>query len=262
MIDKVQSHHRDKPAYIYVRQSTMGQVRHHQQSTERQYALQDKALQLGWPPERIRVLDQDLGISGTQMTHREDFKRLVADVSSGRVGAILALEASRLARSNLDWYRLIELCTLTNTLVIDEDGCYDTTDFNDELLLALKATIAQAELHFISARLHGGKLQKARKGELRCRLPVGFCYGDDGQVVLDPDREVQGAVRLVFSVFREAGSAYGVIQYFGSKGLPFPRRPFEGFGNGKVIWGRLTQSRTLGILNNPFYGTSSGGITA
>ena len=198
-MSKVQSHHLQKPAYIYIRQSTMGQVRHHQESTERQYDLRNRAVEMMWAPERIRILDQDLGQSGAHTTNREDFKTLVADVSLGRVGAIFALEASRLARSNLEWHRLIEICALTRTLVIDEDGCYDPADFNDALLLGLKATIAQAELHVIRARLQGGKLHKAQKGELRFPLPIGLCYADEGRIVLDPDQEVQGAVLLRLS---------------------------------------------------------------
>ena len=250
---KVQSQHTEKSAYVYIRQSTMGQARHHQESTERQYALKDKALQLGWSPSRIRILDRDLGLSGAQSTDREDFKTLTADVSMGRAGAIFALEASRLARSNLDWHRLIEICALTKTLVIDEDGCYDPADFNDALLLGLKATIAQAELHFIRARLQGGKLNKAKKGELRFPLPVGFCHDDDGQVVIDPDQEVQGAIRLVFDVFHQTGSAYAVVQHFAQKELRFPKRAYGGAWNGRLVWGRLGHSRVLGLLKNPSY---------
>lgn len=253
MTSKVQHLHTEKPAYVYIRQSTMGQVRHHQQSTERQYALKNKALQLGWSSSQIRVLDQDLGMSGAQSTDRQDFKTIVADVSMGQVGAIFALEASRLARSNLDWHRLIEICALTATLVIDEDGCYDPGDFNDALLLGLKATIAQAELHFIRARLLGGKLNKAKKGELRFPLPVGFCHDDEGRTVVDPDREVQGAVRLVFDVFRETGSAYAVVQHFAQKELQFPKRAYGGAWDGKLVWGRLSHNRVLGLLKNPSY---------
>ncbi|MGF1614573.1 MAG: recombinase family protein [Gammaproteobacteria bacterium] len=203
----IAEHHRAKPAYISVRQSTMGQVRFHQESTERQYALREKAVELGWAPPAIRILDRDLGQSGAQMTGREDFKTLVAEVSMGQVGAVFALEVSRLARSNLDWHRLIELCALTGTWVIDEDGCYDPADFNDGLLLGLKGTLAQAELHFLRARLQGGKLNKAKKGELRAPLPVGLCYDDEDPIIRDPDVEVQGAVALVFRFFRETGSA-------------------------------------------------------
>jgi len=162
------------------------------------------------------------------MTARDDFKTLVADVSMGLVGAVFALEVSRLARSNLDWHRLLELCALTATLVIDEDGCYDPGDFNDGLLLGLKGTMAQAELHFLRARLQGGKLNKAKKGELRFPLPVGYCYDDDGRIIVDPDEEVRGAVGVVFRLFRETGSAYAVVQRVAAEGLRFPTRAYGG----------------------------------
>src|SRR6516162_5347604 len=190
---KITEHHHSRLAYVYLRQSTPGQVLHHQESTERQYALREKAEELGWNEAAIRTLDRDLGKSGAQMAGREDFKTLVADVSMGQVGAVLALEASRLSRSDLDWHRLLELCALTKTLVIDEDGCYDPSDFNDGLLLGLKGTMAQAELHFLRTRLLGGKLNKAKKGELRFPLAVGFRYEEQGRTILDPDEEVRGA---------------------------------------------------------------------
>src|SRR5215471_6954854 len=253
MNSKIAEHHRSKPAYIYLRQSTPGQVRHHQESTERQYALREMALALGWSESLIRTLDRDLGKTGTQMTEREDFKTLVADVSMGQVGAVFALEVSRLARSNLDWHRLLELCALTTTLVIDEDGCYDPADFNDGLLLGLKGTMAQAELHFLHARLQGGKLNKAKKGELRFPLPVGFCYDDENRIILDPDEEVRGAVGLVFRLFRETGTAFAVMQRFAQGALRFPKRSYGGAWDGKIIWGRLTHSRVLGMLKNPSY---------
>src|SRR5260364_429600 len=158
MITKITEQHYSKPAYIYIRQSTPAQVRHHQERTERQYAPRDKALALGWPETAIRTLDRGLGQSAARMKGREDFKTVEADVSMGRVGAVFALEVSRLARSNLDWHRLLELCELTHTLVIDADGCYDPGDFNDGLLLGLKGTMAQAKLHFLRGRLQGGKL--------------------------------------------------------------------------------------------------------
>ena len=250
---KVQHHHLQRPAYVYIRQSTMGQVRHHQESTERQYALKNRAMEMQWQLDQIRVLDRDLGRSGAQSTEREDFKTLVADVSMGNVGAIFALEASRLARSNLDWHRLIEICGLTKTLVVDEDGCYDPAEFNDALLLGLKATIAQAELHFIRARLQGAKLNKAKKGELRYPLPVGLCHDEQDRIVVDPDQEVAGAIRLVFEVFREGGSAYSVVQHFAREGLQFPKRSYGGVWDGKLIWGRLTPARVVGVLKNPSY---------
>src|SRR5882762_9605173 len=218
MNSKITEQHQNKPAYIYVRQSTMAQVRHHQESTERQYALRQKALELGWTEDVICTLDGDLGVSGTHTTGRTDFKTLVADVSMGQVGAVFALEASRLARSNVDWHRLLQLCALTRTLVIDEDGSYDPADFNDGLLLGLKGTMAQAKLHFLRGRLLGGKLNKARKGELRTPLPVGFCHDDEGRIIVDPDNEVRGAVQLVFRLFQEGGSAYAVVQRFAQEG--------------------------------------------
>jgi DNA invertase Pin-like site-specific DNA recombinase len=253
MNPKITEHHRSKTAYVYVRQSTLAQVRHHQESTERQYALREKAQELGWSEPAIRILDRDLGMSGAQTTGRDDFKTLVAEVSMGQVGAVFALEVSRLARSNLDWHRLLQLCALTETLVIDEDGCYDPADFNDGLLLGLKGAMAQAELHFLRARLLGGKLNKAKKGELRFPLPVGFRYDEENRIILDPDEEVRSAVSLVFRLFRETGTAFAVMQRFAASALRFPKRSYGGAWDGKLIWGRLTHSRVLGILKNPSY---------
>jgi DNA invertase Pin-like site-specific DNA recombinase len=250
---KILEMHTKKPACIYIRQSTMGQIRNHRESTERQYALRNKAQTLGWPQSRIRIMDNDLGQSGAQSATREDFKTLVADVSMRRVGAIFALEVSRLARSNTDWHRLLELCAMTDTLIIDEDGCYDPSDFNDQLLLGLKGTMSQAELHFIRARLQGGKLNKAKKGKLRFPLPIGYCHDDGGRIVVDSDREVRGAVAMVFQVFAETGSAYGVVKQFATQGIKFPKRAYGGAWNGKLIWGRLGHGRVLTILRNPSY---------
>src|ERR1700693_1578134 len=253
MNPKITEHHRSKTAYVYVRQSTLAQVRHHQESTERQYALREKAQELGWSEPAIRILDRDLGMSGAQTTGRDDFKTLVAEVSMGQVGAVFALEASRLARSNLEWHRLLQLCALTETLVIDEDGCYDPADFNDGLLLGLKGAMAQAELHFLRARLLGGKLNKAKKGELRFPLPVGLRYDEENRIILDPDEEVRSAISLVFRLFRETGTAFAVMQRFAERGLRFPKRAYGGAWAGQLIWGRLTHSRVLGILKNPSY---------
>ena len=253
MNPKIQNQHTAKPAYVYLRQSTMSQVRHHPESTERQYALKDKAADLGWSASRIRILDGDLGLSGTQMAGREDFQILVADVSMSKVGAVFALEASRLARSCTDWHRLLELCALTGTLIIDEDGCYDPADFNDQLLLGLKGTMSQAELHFLRARLQGGKLNKAKKGELRRPLPVGLGYDDERRTVLDPDDEVRGAVQFLFDAFRQTGSAYAAVHRFGDAGMKFPKRAYGGVWDGQLIWGRLSHTRVLAVLKNPAY---------
>ncbi len=250
MTSKIADQHLSRTACIYIRQSTPGQVRFNQESTERQYNLKNKAQSLGWTPEKIRILDRDLGHSAT--TNREDFKTLASDVAMGQVGAIFALEASRLARSNKEWHRLLEFCAITRTLVFDEDGCYDPADFNDSLVLGLKGTFAQAELHIIRARLHGGKLNKARKGELKFPLPVGYVYEGE-EIALDPDQEVQGAVRAVFELFEREGSAYAVVRCYDELGLRFPRRQWGGAWNGKLIWGRLTHARVIGMLANPTY---------
>jgi len=253
MPEKITRQHLEKPAYLYLRQSTMGQVRHHRESTERQYALKEKACSLGWAAESVRILDGDLGLSGAAATLREDFKTLVADVSMRKVGAVFALEASRLSRSNTDWHRLLELCALTGTLIIDEDGCYDPAEFNDQLLLGLKGTMSHAELHFLRARLQGGKVNKARKGELRTPLPVGYVYDELGRSVMDPNEEVRAALATVFRTFHETGTAYGVMQHFRRHGLEFPKRAYGGVWNGKLLWGRLSHSRVLGVLKNPTY---------
>jgi DNA invertase Pin-like site-specific DNA recombinase len=253
MIPKIQPTHLQKPAYIYIRQSTMAQVRHHQESTQRQYALRDKAIALGWPADRIRILDRDLGISGAQANGRKDFQSLVADVSMRKVGAVFSLEASRLSRSSADWHRLLELCAFTDTAIIDEDGIYNPADFNDQLLLGLKGTMSQAELHFLRARLHGGKRNKAQKGELKSPLPVGFVHDEAGSIVFDPDRQVRHVVRFLFDSFRQTGSGYGVVHRFSKAGLQFPKRAYGGAWNGCLIWGRLTGSRVLGVLKNPVY---------
>lgn len=253
MSAQITEEHLRRPAYIYVRQSTLAQVRHHRESTERQYDLRKKALDLGWREPLIRTLDCDLGQSGAEMTGREDFKKLVADVSMGEVGAVFALEVSRLARSNLDWQKLLRVCAVTATLVIDEDGCYDPKDFNDGLLLDLKGSMAQAELHLLRGRLAGGKLNKAKKGELRTPLPVGYAYDDQGHVVLDPDEQVRGAIAMVFRLFGETGSAYGVVRRWAMEGLLFPKRAYGGAWDGKLEWGHPQHGRILALLKNPCY---------
>ncbi|SCA64259.1 Uncharacterized protein y4bA/y4pH [Chlamydiales bacterium SCGC AG-110-P3] len=250
---KLQKQHLERSAYIYLRQSTMAQVYNNQESTQRQYALENKAHEMGWPKDKIIILDSDLGLTGSQVGQRQDFKRLIADVSMRTVGAVFALEASRLSRSEADWHRLLELCAYSGTLIVDEDGCYDPADFNDQLLLGLKGTMSQAELHFIRARLLGGKKNKAKKGELRFPLPVGFCYDQANRVILDPDEEVRHSIRLIFSTFRRVRSAGGVAREFSRLRLKFPKRAYGGAWDGRLIWDHLTTSRVLNILKNPSY---------
>ena len=250
---KVRAEHLNRAALVYVRQSTMAQVRFNQESTQRQYALQERALSLGWPEEHIRVIDGDLGISGSGRSKRPGFAQLVTSVSLGEVGAVFGLEISRLARSSAYLMKLLELCGLFGTLVIDEDGVYDISDFNDRLLIGLKGTMGEAELHFLHARMIGGKENAASRGELRFPLPVGYIYDADGKTIMDPDEEVQHAISTLFRAFRSSGSAYGTVRYFAENGLSFPKRAYGGAWNGKISWGTLTHSRVLSVIHNPAY---------
>ena len=248
---KVTSAHLERTAICYIRQSSLAQVREHTESTARQYGLAALAARLGWPAARIEVIDCDLGLSGRSATYREGFKELVARVCMGEVGAVFGLEVSRLARSNADLARLLELARLTGTLVIDSDGVYELSDINDRLLLGLKSQMSEAELHWLTSRLNESKRAAARRGELRVPLPVGFVHDEDGAVVIDPDQEVAAAVADVFAAFTATGSAYGVAGAFA--GRRFPRRAYGGAWAGQVRWGRLSHSRAAGILRNPVY---------
>lgn len=250
---KIRPDHLDRQALIYVRQSSAMQVRDHTASTARQYDLAQFADRLGWPKERIRVIDQDQGHSGVSALGRDGFQHLMAEVGLGRAGAVLSLEASRLARSCSDWYRLIEICGLTDTLVIDEDGVYDPTQYNDRLLLGIKGTMSEAELHWIRSRLLGGKLEKARSGQLRFRPPTGLVYDPAGQILFDPDEQVQHALRLLFDTFEQVGAALGVVQYFAQNRLSFPTRLHGGIRDGQLLWRPLDHGRVLAILHNPSY---------
>lgn len=248
---KITGSHLDRVALVYVRQSTLTQVRDHTESTARQYALVEEATRLGWPRARVQVIDADLGVSGASVEGRDGFRRLVARVCLGEVGAVFGLEVSRLARSSADLSRLLELARLTDTLVVDGDGVYDLADFNDRLLLGLKGTMSEAELHLLAGRLQGAKRAAAGRGELRVPLPVGFVYDDDGRVIIDPDEQVAAAIRDVFAAFVQTGSAYGVVGVFTDR--RFPKRAYGGAWAGQLRWGRLTHSRVLGILSNPCY---------
>ena len=239
---KVKLSHLNRDALIYVRQSTMAQVRFNQESTQRQYALREKALSLGWPEERIQVIDADLGISGSGRSKRPGFAQLVTRVSLGEVGAVFGLEISRLARSSADLMKLLELCGLFDALVVDEDGIYDMSDFNDRLLIGLKGTMGEAELHFLHARMVGGKENAAAKGELRFPLPVGYVYDLDGRTIMDPDEEIQHALFSLFREFRASGSAYGVVRYFAENNLRFPKRGlWRGMGRESLMGNPDTQ---------------------
>src|SRR6266545_6824689 len=249
---KVTAAHLSRDAYLYVRQSTIRQVFENTESTTRQYALRERAVALGWPVERVQVIDTDLGQSGAT-ADREGFQRLVTEVGLGRAGIVLGLEVSRLARNSTDWHRLLELCALSDTLILDEDGVYDPGEFNDRLLLGLKGTMSEAELHVLRSRLRGGILSKARRGELPMPLPVGLCCDPDGNVVLDPDREVQGAVSHLFATFRRTGSARATVKAFSGEGLSFPRRVRTGPRKGELHWGPLRHYRVLQVLHNPRY---------
>jgi DNA invertase Pin-like site-specific DNA recombinase len=250
---KVHSRHLNRQAYLYVRQSSLRQVLENTESTQRQYALKQRALALGWTLDQIIVIDNDLGQSGASSVEREGFQRLVTDVGLGRAGIVMGLEVSRLARNNADWHRLLEICALADTLILDEDGIYDPAHFNDRLLLGLKGAMSEAELHLLRARLIGGMMNKARRGELRCRLPIGFVYDGADHVTLDPDSQVQGAVRLFFETFRRVGSATATVKEFRQQKLRFPRRIMHGARKGEVMWGELAHHRALWLLHHPRY---------
>jgi DNA invertase Pin-like site-specific DNA recombinase len=252
--NKVTSEHLRRLAYLYVRQSSLQQVHDHRESTARQYDLKRRAQALGWAGEGIVVIDEDLGLSGASAAERSGFQRLVAEVGLGRVGLVMGLEVSRLARNSSDWHRLLEICALAETLILDEDGIYDPSHFNDRLLLGLKGTMSEAELHVLRARLIGGSLNKARRGELWIRPPIGLVYEERGRRLgLDPDAQIQGAVRLLFETFRRTGSAEQVVRHFAREGILFPRRLTTGPRAGAVVFGPLVHGRVLNLLHNPRY---------
>jgi DNA invertase Pin-like site-specific DNA recombinase len=250
---KITADHLKRDAYLYVRQSTLRQVAEHGESTRRQYALRDRAIASGWAAEHIRVIDCDLGKSGSSATTRDGFQELVSEVALGKAGIVMGLEVSRLARNSADWHRLIELCALTAALILDEDGVYDPATFNDRLLLGLKGTMSEAELHILKARMRGGQLNKARRGELEMCPPVGLIYQADGTIGLDPDAQVQNAIRMVFDTFERIESAVRTVRFFREQGLPFPRRLRTGPNKGDLMWAPPQHARILQVLHNPRY---------
>ena len=247
---KVQPQHLERGAYLYIRQSSMRQVIENVESTKRQYALRSRAIALGWRDDQIVVIDSDQGESGASAAWREGFQRLVTDVGMGRAGIVMGLEVSRLARNNADWHRLLEICALADTLILDEDGIYDPTSFNDRLLLGLKGTMSEAELHVLKARLRDGILNKVRRGEYRCPLPTGLVYDEAGNVVLDPDSQIRETIAYFFETFSRVGSACQTVKVFRREGLGFPSRLRIG---GTTVFRPLTAWTAQRVLSNPRY---------
>jgi DNA invertase Pin-like site-specific DNA recombinase len=248
---KVSSAHLARCAFVYVRQSTTAQVEHNRESTDRQYRLVERAITLGWRRDQVNIIDKDLGISGSGLEERSGFAHMTAEVALGRVGIVLGLEVSRLARNNADWYRLLDLCGVTDTLIGDADGIYHPGLFNDRLVLGLKGTMSEAELHVLRARLNGGIRNKAERGELRRGLPIGLVFGEiDGEILLDPDEAVRGAIQTVFDRFAEMGSARRVWLHFRSEGLLFPSRQHQ---RDDVRWVVPSYTKIHEVLTNPVY---------
>jgi DNA invertase Pin-like site-specific DNA recombinase len=251
--ERITTAHRAKLAYVYVRQSSPGQVRHHQESTELQYRLVERAAMFGWPRERVHVIDDDLGKSGTSSKDRYGFQTLIAEVGLGKAGLVMSLDASRLARNNRDWHQLLELCSLFGVLLADGERLYDPAAYHDRLLLGLSGIMSEAELHQIKIRLHQGERQKAARGELRLPLPAGLIHTRDGGVTFNPDEEVQERLRLVFAKFRELRSAKAVMRYLRRVNLLLPVRPLHGPAPHDVVWRPADSARVINILKNPAY---------
>lgn len=250
---KLQPWHLDRSAVVYVRQSTPQQVLEHQESTARQYALADRAVTFGWPRDRVLIIDDDLGQSGQSAEGRLGFQRLLAEVALDHVGLILGLEMSRLARSCKDWHQLLELCARFRTLLADADGLYDPTDYNDRLLLGLKGTMSEAELHILKERMYQGKLNKARRGELYGPPPIGYIRLAGGPPTLDPDEQVQAVVRLIFDQFDRQGTLHGLLRYLVHHGIRMPVRPHFGPNRGQLEWRRPNRETLQNLLHHPIY---------
>ena len=256
---KITEAHRRRRAVVYVRQSTLHQVERNVESAARQYALRDRAIELGWPEQSVAVVDEDTGRSGSSTDGRLGFKELVAEVGLGQVGIVLALEVSRFARSSADWHQLLDLCALTGTLIADGDGVYSPADFNDRLLLGLKGTMSEAELHLIRARLDGGLRNKAQRGELRLALPVGLDRDEDDGIVLCADEQVRHAIQRVFALWRQLGSARQVVIELVADGQKLPRRTV---GQRRIRWAQPSYGAVHDLLTNPAYaGTFAFGKT-
>jgi len=251
--DKINTVHRAKLAYVYIRQSSVGQIRHHQESTALQYRLVDRAVGLGWPRERVEVIDDDLGKSGAEAQQRFGFQRLIAEVGLGNAGLVLSYDASRLARNNGDWHQLLQLCSMFSVLIADSERLYDPALYHDRLLLGLSGIMSEAELHQIRMRLHQGERQKAARGELRIPLPAGLTQTPGGDIMLNPDAEVQSRIRLVFETFAGLGTARAVVRYLRKADLALPVRPLRGPAPHAVVWREANDARVRTILKNPAY---------
>jgi DNA invertase Pin-like site-specific DNA recombinase len=252
-IGKVKREHLLRRAFLYIRQSTLRQVYENNESTKRQYALKGRLIAAGWDESMIEVIDSDLGQSGSDSEERHGFQYLMSEVSLGRAGIIAGIEVSRLSRSSSDWSKLLQIAALSDALIMDEDGIYNVNDFNDRLLLGLKGTLSEAELHYLRARMRGGLLNKAKRGELRRAIPVGYIYDENGQIRKDPDSQVQEAVMLLFNTFVRLGSANKLVREYERQGYLFPRRQHNKFKCDEFLWERMTQSLALRTLKNPMY---------
>jgi excisionase family DNA binding protein len=250
---KITTAHQAKLVYVYVRQSSLAQLVQHGESTEVQYQLTERAVQLGWPRERIKVIDEDLGKSGASAAGRSGFQQLMTEIGLGRVGLVLSFDASRLARNNSDWYQLLELCSIFGTLLADGESVYDPRLYADRMLLGLSGMMSEAELHHLKHRLQAGAWNKAERGELRQPLPVGLVRLSDGSVILHPDEEVQARLHLVFAKFEQLGTAKAVVRYLQREKLRLPARPLTGPAPHPVVWNPASNSAVLALLKNPAY---------
>src|SRR5919202_1757799 len=253
---KVGDRHLERLAVVYVRQSPRQQVADHSESTRLQYGLVQRAVGLGWPTSRVLVIDEDLGKSGSSAAGRVGFQRLVTEITMGHVGLVLGLEMSRLARSGADWYQLLELCALAGALLADADGVYDPVEFNDRLLLGLKGTMSEAELHLLKQRMLAGKQAKARRGELAIPLPTGYVRRPSGEATLDPDEQVQTVVRLIFAKFAELGTLHGVLRWLVDHDVQLGMRLHAGPDKGELVWRRPNRMTLQNILHSPIYAGS------
>ena len=253
MATKVTKEHINRKAVVYIRQSSAQQIRNNTESGERQYGLVDRAAGLGWPTSSIKIIDEDQGRTGTIAVHRSGFTKLLPDIGTGQVGIVLALEASRLARSSADWHRLVEICGITQTLLADETAVYDPRDPNDRLLLGIKGTISEAELFTLRCRLHEGRWNKARRGELTRSLPIGYIYDDNNKIIKDPDQQVRSRLNYLFRQFAQLQVARRVLQLFRDQELKIPTKVWGGIRHGQIVWKTATFSTIIRILHNPTY---------